>query len=59
MAYKMTEITPQIRVGQTGKGDFDIEVWTPSFQDADAGCVEVIIPANAASALGKFLMLKS
>jgi hypothetical protein len=59
MAYKMTEITPQVRVGQNREGAFNVEIWTPCYADNGAELEQVFIPADAASDLGKYLMLKS
>lgn len=47
MACKMTKLTDKVRVG------------VPGFDDADATMEEIFVPADAASELGKFLLLKS
>lgn len=59
MPYLMTEITDRVRIGVNAKGDFHIEVYDLPRSHVDAGYDEVFIPANAASDLGKFLMVKS
>lgn len=59
MAYRMTDITERVRVGKTSAGDFNIEIWTPSYRAPKAEMQEIFIPADAASELGKYLMLHS
>lgn len=59
MAYKMTDITDRVRVGVNRAGEFNIEVWDMPREHPDAECQEIFVPADAASDLGKFLMLRS
>lgn len=59
MAYRMTEITDRVRVGINRQGDFNIEVWDRPHTFLDAEVEQVFVPADAASDLGKFLLLKS
>lgn len=57
MAYRMTEITETVRVGKDNGGLLHVEFWDRPRSDQEAECVEVIVPFEAASDLGKWLML--
>lgn len=56
MAYRMIEITPQVRVGINSNGEANVEVWTPRFGAPEAEMTEVFVPADAIEDLAKFLL---
>lgn len=59
MAYRTERITEQVRIGETSKGDFNIEIYSPSWRDPNATMEEIFIPADAAEDVAKYILKRT